>query len=177
MPSSPCLKPPGSSRRYLALIAIAWIASSEPSSRAIVTPSSFAPPCADKSDRLDSSNPQPTSGLRARLRARPIANRAVSGRFQRSRGRSQQPTQTRQIPPQTALQRRGRDSNSRYANKTHNGFRDRRIQPLCHPSWAQTTPSLVDPRAVENGRPASCRSVPTPPRSSPSRRIGYERET
>jgi hypothetical protein len=33
-----------------------------------------------------------------------------------------------------ALQRRGRDSNSRYANKTHNGFRDRRIQPLCHPS-------------------------------------------
>ena len=34
-----------------------------------------------------------------------------------------------------ALQRRGGDSNSRYANKTHNGFRDRRIQPLCHPSW------------------------------------------
>ncbi len=29
----------------------------------------------------------------------------------------------------------GGDSNSRYANKTHNGFRDRRIQPLCHPSW------------------------------------------
>jgi hypothetical protein len=32
------------------------------------------------------------------------------------------------------LKRRGRDSNSRYANQTHNGFRDRRIQPLCHPS-------------------------------------------
>jgi hypothetical protein len=30
--------------------------------------------------------------------------------------------------------RRGGDSNSRYANKTHNGFRDHRIQPLCHPS-------------------------------------------
>ena len=42
-----------------------------------------------------------------------------------------------------ALQRRGRDSNSRYANKTHNGFRDRRIQPLCHPSWA-TCPRLDD---------------------------------
>ena len=38
----------------------------------------------------------------------------------------------------SALQRRGGDSNSRYANKTHNGFRDRRIQPLCHPSRATT---------------------------------------
>jgi hypothetical protein len=29
-------------------------------------------------------------------------------------------------------ERRGRDSNPRYALTTHNGFRDRRIQPLCH---------------------------------------------
>ena len=30
--------------------------------------------------------------------------------------------------------RRGRDSNPRWTNQAHNGFRDRRIQPLCHPS-------------------------------------------
>ena len=30
--------------------------------------------------------------------------------------------------------RRGRDSNPRWTEPAHNGFRDRRIQPLCHPS-------------------------------------------
>ena len=41
------------------------------------------------------------------------------------------------------LQRRGRDSNSRYANQTHNGFQDRRIQPLCHPSGEPDATRLV----------------------------------
>jgi hypothetical protein len=39
--------------------------------------------------------------------------------------------------------RRGRDSNPRYALTTHNGFRDRRIQPLCHPSRC---PRILDKR-------------------------------
>ena len=52
-----------------------------------------------------------------------------------------------------ALRRRGRDSNSRYAYQTHNGFRDRRIQPLCHLSRA--TSGRLDhpaPRGEELGR-------------------------
>ena len=40
--------------------------------------------------------------------------------------------------------RRGGDSNSRYANQTHNAFRERRIQPLCHPSWMDSGTSMVD---------------------------------
>jgi hypothetical protein len=32
------------------------------------------------------------------------------------------------------VKRRGRDSNPRWTEMAHNGFRDRRIQPLCHPS-------------------------------------------
>jgi hypothetical protein len=31
-------------------------------------------------------------------------------------------------------ERRGRDSNPRRTEMARNGFRDRRIQPLCHPS-------------------------------------------
>jgi glutathione S-transferase len=38
----------------------------------------------------------------------------------------------------TRGQRRGRDSNPRRRNLPRNGFRDRRIQPLCHPSKAST---------------------------------------
>ena len=41
------------------------------------------------------------------------------------------------------VERRGRDSNPRYALTTHNGFRDRRIQPLCHPSRC---PRILDKR-------------------------------
>jgi hypothetical protein len=55
-----------------------------------------------------------------------------------------------------ALQRRGRDSNSRYANQAHNGFRDRRIQPLCHPSRA--TPDRLMHRTRRAGRPAGLQS-------------------
>src|SRR5471032_2312339 len=36
-------------------------------------------------------------------------------------------------PPGPA-ERRGRDSNPGYGGYPHNGFQDRRIQPLCHPS-------------------------------------------
>ena len=36
------------------------------------------------------------------------------------------------------VERRGRDLNPRCAVKTHNGFRDRRIRPLCHLSSAAT---------------------------------------
>jgi hypothetical protein len=32
------------------------------------------------------------------------------------------------------IKRRGRDSNPRRTLTARNGFRDRRIQPLCHPS-------------------------------------------
>jgi hypothetical protein len=46
-------------------------------------------------------------------------------------------------PPRPSQKRRGRDSNSRYTNQAHNGFRDRRIQPLCHPSRA-TAPKGID---------------------------------
>ena len=49
--------------------------------------------------------------------------------------------QTRMVEPETALsQRRGEDSNPRDAC-TPNGFRDRRIRPLCHPSGVE---SLAD---------------------------------
>ena len=74
---------------------------------------------------------------------------------------------SRQSP---ALQRRGRDSNSRYANQAHNGFRDHRIQPLCHPSRGLSR--LVDRhgfrrlQSVAAGARACC-SAPSSGRGAP----------
>ena len=55
--------------------------------------------------------------------------------------------------------RRGRDSNPGYGGHPHNGFQDRRIQPLCHPSERKR-----DDRTAEGhghrGRPGSTLSRP-----------------
>jgi hypothetical protein len=68
---------------------------------------------------------------------RPHSARCAIARVASKAADGDQVPQNERIPllqGDSPLQRRGRDSNSRYANKTHNGFRDRRIQPLCHPS-------------------------------------------
>ncbi len=44
------------------------------------------------------------------------------------------PTTTPRSPPLMAWKRRGWDSNPRCTGYAHNGFRDRPIQPLSHPS-------------------------------------------
>jgi hypothetical protein len=49
------------------------------------------------------------------------------------------------------VERRGGDSNSRYANQTHNAFRERRIQPLCHPSLPGTAGLNVDHPGCRRG--------------------------
>ncbi len=62
------------------------------------------------------------------------------------------PVGTGESPAETgdsALQRRGRDSNSRYANKTHNGFRDRLVRPVSHPLEVAASP---DDRRRSHGR-------------------------
>ena len=80
----------------------------------------------------DPSNPQPRPSSARQLRASQVSHQADSGGLLRSRGVAEgQPVNT----PTPALQRRGRDSNPRRRNLPRNGFRDRRIQPLCHPSW------------------------------------------
>jgi hypothetical protein len=54
-----------------------------------------------------------------------------------------------------ALKRRGRDSNPRSRGYRLNGFQDRRIQPLCHPSVAPR--SLVTRQPTANDPPAAPR--------------------
>jgi hypothetical protein len=69
-----------------------------------------APSCALSGRRLRSSGrPGPDSQLRRRAHRGPARNRLAS-------------------------KRRGRDSNPRGTGMAPNGFQDRRIQPLCHPS-------------------------------------------
>ena len=88
----------------------------------------------------NAANPQPTSPFARQSRASPSAAQAASGSFPRSRPHSRLELAAARFPAsnqkcgESNQKRRGRDSNSRYTNQAHNGFRDRRIQPLCHPS-------------------------------------------
>ena len=65
--------------------------------------------------------------------------------------------------PGPPRKRRGRDSNPRRRKTPRNGFRDRRIQPLCHPSWgtAKARSSSGVRRSAEQDRDRASAAQPT----------------
>ena len=90
------------------------------------------------SDRHSAEPYAPLTRAPGESRGKEPAARARSGRPVLTYGHSHRPKTTEAATPLSkrnrGLKRRGRDSNPRCRGYPHNGFRDRPIQPLSHPS-------------------------------------------